>query len=322
MRDWKDKIGIALRGAGMGIAEVIPGVSGGTIAFITGIYERLILAIRAFGPGLPAAWKHGGLRGVWSHIDAAFLIPLFLGMALGLVAGLFAVTALMESHPPVLWAFFFGLIAASVVYIGNIVGRWRGIHILFFLVAAGFAYWITQIVPVSGSTATYYVFFCGMIAICALILPGISGSFILLLLGMYTVIIPTLKELLIWKLDDLLIIGVFGLGCLAGLALFSRLLAWTFNKFYKATMVILSGFMLGSLPKIWPWRNPNLTTHDEKGELVVLTETLVLPQNYHVDPHVLLSLIALGVGVVLVILMSRANLDKRELKSAVPVEDH
>ncbi|MEN0047091.1 MAG: DUF368 domain-containing protein [Bacteroidota bacterium] len=253
----KNSFSTALKGMAMGMAEVIPGVSGGTIAFITGIYEKLLNTIKAFGPELLQSFKVGGVKSAWETINGNFLIALVGGMVFGIVAGVFGITHLLDNYPILLWAFFFGLIMASAIYVGKQVNQWNWNSILAIIVGAVFAYWITVAVPAEGNTALWFVFLSGMIAISALMLPGISGSFILLLMGMYTYIVPTVKNALTtFEGESLLVLGIFGLGALLGLATFSRVLSWTFKHYKNTTLALLTGFMIGSLNKIWPWRIP------------------------------------------------------------------
>lgn len=305
-------LGLVLRGMAMGIAEVIPGVSGGTIAFITGIYERLINAIKAvLGPELIRSWRSGGFRQTWRTIQGSFLLFLLMGMALGVVVGVLVVTHLLETYPVLLWAFFFGLIVASAIYIGRQVGTWGMVQIFGCLLAAVAAYWITVATPSQGTGALWFVFVSGMIAISALILPGISGSFILLLLGMYTLIIPAIKDFLeTQRTDSLITLGVFGLGCLLGLATFSRLLSWTFKRYHDTTMAVLTGFMIGSLNKIWPWRNVLVYRTDSSGEEVPFLERSVWPGAFEGDPMLGGAVVLMGVGFLLVFALDRIQVPK------------
>jgi len=306
-----------LKGMAMGLAEVIPGVSGGTIAFITGIYERLLDAIRAVGPGLVPVLREKGIKGVWQAVDGLFLVSLLGGMAIGIVAGVFGLTYLLENYPPMVWAFFFGLIIASAIYVGKQIDKWGGGEILLLIIGTAIAYGITIISPANGSESLLFVFFCGAIAISALILPGISGSFILLLMGMYTYIIsdtlkPALRTL---DPDKLLTMGVFALGCITGLMTLSRLLSWTFKNYRRLTLALLTGFMLGSLNKIWPWRNPTDWLRDVAGKVVldedginpkkILMEDNVLPAAYDGDPLVLGAIAMLVLGFASVFLIER-----------------
>lgn len=295
------------KGMAMGVAEAIPGVSGGTIAFITGIYTRLLGAINALlAPRLLKTLRQpGGLAEAWKQADGGFLLQLLCGMAFGLVSAVFTITALLEHYPPAVWAFFFGLIIASTVFIVRQVGRWTLREVLLFAFGTLGAYVLTVLNPLQGSTQPLLVFLAGAIAICALILPGISGSFILVLLGMYTVVFPALKNLLSGDLSALSVVLVFGLGCLTGLALFSRLLAYTFARFPHPTLALLAGFMLGSLNKLWPWRNTLSTRINSSGELVPLREANVMPAQYQGEPIVIAVILALLLGLVLVYLLER-----------------
>ncbi len=305
----------------MGIAEVIPGVSGGTIAFITGIYEKLINTIKSFGPGLVGEFRKGGLVALWQSINGTWLVNLLLGMAFGIVVGVFGISHLLENYPVLLWAFFFGLIIASAIYIGKQVGRWGGGEIAALVIGTAIAYGITIISPASGNEALWFVFISGAIAISALILPGISGSFILLLMGMYGYIIPTVKDALkTFAMDKLLVLVVFGLGCLTGLMTFSRVLSWTFKYYRSVTLALLTGFMLGSLNKIWPWRNPVDWLRDQSGQIImaddgvtpkkILMEENVLPSGYEGEPYVLGVIILTIIGFAAVFVIERLGKEK------------
>ena len=295
----------------MGMAEVIPGVSGGTIAFITGIYERLLNAIKAFGPELFQALRKDGITGAWKAIDGTFLLFLVGGMAVGIVGGVFGVTFILEHYPPVLWAFFFGLIIASTVYISRQVERWSITKILAFLIGAAVAYAITVLNPGQGNEALWFVFVSGAIAISALILPGISGSFILLLMGMYTLIIPTVKDALkTFEGEKLLVLAVFAAGCLVGLVTFSRVLSWTFKYYRDTTLALLTGFMVGSLNKIWPWRNVLTYRTNSSGEEVPFQEMNVFPGAYEGDPMVIGAIVSLILGFAIVFVLDAAGSKK------------
>ena len=309
MKKGKYHLFLALKGMAMGIAEVIPGVSGGTIAFITGIYETLIESIKAvLGPELFRAFRRGGVGEVWRSINGSFLLVLIAGMVFGIVTGVFGVTHLLESYPVLVWAFFFGLIIASAIYIARQVNRWELIEVIGMVAAIALAFWITEASPAQGTNALWMVFIAGAIAISALILPGISGSFILLLMGMYTVIIPALKlALSTFSTDSLLIVAVFALGCIFGLATFARLLSWTFKNYHNTTLAVLTGFMIGSLNKIWPWRNVLETRIDSSGEVVPFLEQSVWPGQFEGAPMVLPALIMMVLGFLVVFLLERVD---------------
>lgn len=319
----KQYIFLALKGAAMGIAETIPGVSGGTIAFITGIYERLLNSIRAFEPGLIGVARKEGIRGVWQRIDGTFLTMLLGGMVIGLGLGLVGVAYFLEQYPPVVWAFFFGLILASIVYVAGQIKGWNYALIGAFIAGAVVAFGITQLPIGQANDSLWFVFFCGAVAVSALMLPGISGSFILLLLGMYQFILhDTLKDGVIGEQDSqaILIMAVFGLGMVLGLASFSRVLSWALKQYHGLTLAVLAGFMLGALPKIWPWRIPTLIM-TEAGEVVdfaagmevdkVIKEVNVLPAKYSLElgepAFLAATIVSLVVGFVFVLYLDRSS---------------
>lgn len=309
MQQTNSKLQLILKGMAMGIAEVIPGVSGGTIAFITGIYEQLLNAIKSFlGPESLKALRRGGIKEVWKVIDGPFLFFLLLGMAVGIIAGVFGVSLLLESYPVLVWAFFFGLIIASAIYIGRQVDQWGITQLVGLILAVILAYWITIATPAQGTSALWMVFLAGSIAISALILPGISGSFILLLMGMYTVVLPEIKNALsTFDTQSLLLVAVFALGCLFGLATFARALSWTFKHYKNTTLAILTGFMIGSLNKIWPWRNVLSTRIDSSGEEVPFLEQSVLPGQFEGEPFLILAIFMIVIGFVVVFLFEKMD---------------
>jgi putative membrane protein len=310
MKRPKNFFQIGLRGLAMGVAEVIPGVSGGTIALITGIYERLLLSIRAFGPIAFKAYRDKGVRGAWEAVNGPFLLALVSGMALGLGSGVFGVTHILEHYPPLLWSFFFGLIIASSIYLGKSV-KWNARTVVALLAGAGIAFWVTVVSPAQGSESLLFLFFSGMIAICAMLMPGISGSFVLLLLGMYTLVISSLKGLLeTWEWSYFQIIAIFGAGCLVGMAGFSRLLTWLLRKYHHPTLAVLTGFLLGSLNKIWPWRNVLEYRQNSKGEMVPFREANVMPGQYEGDALVWGSLLLVVVGFFAVFAIERWGREK------------
>jgi putative membrane protein len=311
------RLSLILKGGAMGVAEVIPGVSGGTIAFISGIYERLLNAVKAFGPGLIGVHRREGLPGVWRAIDGVFLSLLLAGMAMGILVGVFGVSWMLEHYPPLIWAFFFGLILASILFMVRRIGQWRASEVGLFVLGAILAFGITMLTPASGSEALWFVFLCGAIAISALMLPGVSGSFMLLVLGMYQFIIQdTLKGLLVgFSLDKLLVLSVFALGCLAGVMTMSRLLSWTFKRYRSLTLATLTGFLVGSLNKVYPWRNADDWLRDSSGQVVmaadgltperILSEVNVLPSGYEGDPLVLGAVLTCTLGFLIVYAFDR-----------------
>lgn len=299
----------------MGVAEAIPGVSGGTIAFITGIYERLLQAIRSIlDPAIIGMVGKEGFAAAWKHIDGSFLVQLVGGMVVGLVVATFTITELLVMYPPAVWAFFFGLIIASAIYIARQVGKWAPIEIVLFVLGTAVAYGLTVLNPLNGSENPLLVFMAGAIAISALILPGISGSFILVLLGMYTVVFPALRGLLSGDLSQLTTFLSFGFGCLAGMAVFSRVLTYTFKTYPNQTLALLTGFMLGSLNKLWPWRNALTTRIDSSGEVVPVLEKNVLPAAYDGNPLVVAVIISFLVGLAIVFILEAVSGNKPSSK--------
>jgi putative membrane protein len=300
-------ISTALKGMAMGMAEVIPGVSGGTIAFITGIYERLLASISSFGTGLIGVFKKAGVKAVWEAIDGMFLFALLTGMLGGIITGVFGITWLLDNYPPVVWGFFFALIIASSIYMIRMISKWNAGTVALLILGVFIAYGITILAPSSGTEALWFVFLSGCIAISALILPGISGSFILLLLGMYTIVIPSVKDMLkTFSSDSILLVAVFGLGCLTGVMVFSRLLTFVFKNYKNYTISILTGFMIGSLNKIWPWRTciEELAVNEK---IKCIKEQNVLPASYDGDPYTIAVFAAMILGIILVWFLARTD---------------
>lgn len=291
-KEKKSFLGIAFRGIGMGAADVVPGVSGGTIAFITGIYEELLETISGLKLGLLKTWRKEGFKAMWREGNFRFLFALFTGIIISIASLAIAIKYLLATFPIHLWAFFFGLIIASVWLVGKSVNQWNAKNIAGVVLGTVAAYFITTISPTQESSHLFYIFICGSIAICAMILPGISGSFILLLLGAYTTVLGAVSGLIEaikasnWDLvfSNGLLLFVFILGCLVGLISFSRILNWLFKKAHDFTVAILTGFLIGSLNKIWPWKKTlkSFTKHagEANEEIVPLVQQNISPGSY------------------------------------------
>ena len=296
----------ALKGMAMGIAEVIPGVSGGTIAFITGIYERLINVIKSIGPDAWKAFRQDGIKGLWKQLDGLFLTSLIAGMVGGIVIGVFLITYLLDTYPLLVWSYFFGLILVSALFVARQIKAWDGQRILAITIGAVVAYYITIAVPADGIRELYFVFISGAIAVSALLFPGISGSFILLLMGMYGYIIPTVKEALkTFDPAQLAVLVTFGAGMLVGMIVFSRVISWTFKRYHDMTLAVLTGFLLGSLNKIWPWQEVLDKQVKDSGETVVTFSKSILPSTfegltdnflYGNDPQMVACIITMAAG--------------------------
>jgi putative membrane protein len=289
---------IFLRGLLMGAADIVPGVSGGTIAFITGIYDRLLGSLRAFDLVYVKLLFRGDIKGAWNHVDGTFLMALLLGIATSILTLARFLSWLLEYHPVPLWAFFFGLILASALVLLRQVGNWslRRVLSLFAGIAIAVAIGLS---PVTGLEATLpTIFLSGFLAICAMILPGISGSFILVLLGMYGVVLSALKSL------DITFIAVFAVGAAAGLMCFSRFLHWLLSRFHEATMALLTGFLFGSLTVVWPWKHVLHWVEGSHGQLKPAQQMPVSPAEFLTvsgnDPQVLLCVLLMSLGFVAV----------------------
>lgn len=289
--------GIVLRGLAMGAADIVPGVSGGTVAFITGIYPRLLRSLRSFDLAALKMVLRGDLAAAWRHVDGAFLAWLLAGIATSILTLAQLFGWLLEHYPEPLWGFFFGLILGSAGMLARQIPGWSGPRVLGLLAGTLVALAIA-LAPRAGFLPGYPgVFLAGFIAICAMILPGISGSFILLLLGMYAVTLDAIRGF------DLVYIAVFGVGAAAGLMCFSRLLDWLLTHFRGATLATLTGFLFGSLAVVWPWKRTLSFVTGRDGEPRPAQQWPVLPGDYSGEPMLLLclGLALVGFGLVLVV---------------------
>ncbi len=254
----KQLIGVYIKGMAMGAADIVPGVSGGTIALIAGIYERLINALGSIGPSLWQIFRQeGGVKGllaVWRQVDATFLFCLLLGIATSLATLAGIIKHLLDNQPLLIWSFFFGLVVATVVLLLSEIKRWNAARIALFVTGIVIAITISSMPLLTTTPSLPYLFFAGALAICAMILPGISGSFILLLLGAYDTVLEAVHTF------NLTIIITLMAGMVTGLLLFTRALKWLLSHYYQATLTLLTGFIAGSLVKVWPWKVDALGT--------------------------------------------------------------
>jgi len=239
---------VFLKGMAMGVADSVPGVSGGTIAVMAGIYEELIHSLKNLNPLALWEYRKRGLAGFWQSINGSFLLALLLGIVTALYLSANTVLYLLETHYPELMAFFCGLVLASAIFLRRQVQRWGLVEIGYLSLGIVVTLLIAFINPMAGQTGYVYLFLCGAIAISAMILPGISGAFILLLLGVYDYVLAALRAL------DFGIIVVFGAGCATGLLSFSHLLSWTFRHYREQTYAFLTGMLLASIVVLWPWK--------------------------------------------------------------------
>ena len=289
---------LLLKGIAMGAADVVPGVSGGTIAFITGIYEELLATIAGINLTTFKTLKTDGVKGFWKAINGNFLLPLICGIAISIVSLAHAVTYALENHPLLVWGFFFGLVVASTIVVGKTIKKWNFKLFVSLILGAAFAFWITTLNPGEGSSQSWYIFVSGVLAICAMILPGISGAFILLLLGSYNTILTAIKSL------DVTTAAIFAIGCVTGLLSISKLLSWAFKHYHNLMISVLTGFLIGSLNKLWPWKNTISTRVNSHGEIVPFIQQNVSPLDFEilVNNNQLLGVISMAIGGVVLVL--------------------
>ena len=263
-----------LKGVAMGAADVVPGVSGGTIAFIAGIYQRLLDALKSCTPAALLILVREGMVAFWQHIDGRFLATLFAGILLSVLTLANVITYALEHYPILVWSFFFGLVLASIIYLFMQTPQWRWQEWLAIVVGTLFALAIISLRPAQLPAEWWVVLLAGSVAICAMILPGISGSFILLLMGIYPIVIGAIQAL------DLLLLVSFASGCVIGLLGFSHLLSWLLQRYESIMYGLLMGFLVGSMKVLWPWKQVVATTLDRHGEVIPLVQQNVLPWNY------------------------------------------
>lgn len=309
---------ITAKGMAMGAADVVPGVSGGTIAFISGIYEELIETINSLDFGFFKTWKTNGFSKAWKKYNLSFLLALGAGVIVSILSLARLIIWLLEHHPIAVWAFFFGLVVASVLYVGVQVTQWRFATILALVLASAASYLITIGEPITTPDNNWFLFFAGFIAIIAMILPGISGAFILLLLGAYTNVMGIVTQLgdgIIGTNTDLLLeaslkLLIFALGAVTGLKVFSKVLNWMFTHKKNLILAILTGFMIGALNKIWPWKKVLEYRINSSGEEIPFLEQSILPNNFNGDPQVINAVLFAVLGFLTIFLLERIAVKK------------
>ena len=292
---------ISVRGVAMGAADVVPGISGGTIAFISGIYEELISSINNINLQAFQILRKEGLKAAWNYVNGTFLLFLLMGIGISIASLSKLVLFLLENHPVEIWSFFFGLVVASAWLVSKSIKSWDWKVILSLLVGVVIAYFISSAQTVAHVEAKWYLFLSGAIAICAMILPGISGSFILVLMGSYHTVLGAIHD------KDLTILSLFASGCLLGILSFARVLKFLFSKFKEITIALLTGFMIGSLYKVWPWKinigdAPMIIHSDGREEWM---KANVLPGDFPNDPHLLLAIGCAVLGFALIVVLEK-----------------
>jgi putative membrane protein len=293
-----DKLKLFLKGMAMGAADVVPGVSGGTIAFITGIYQTLIESLSNIDFKSFSLLLKGDFKNFWTRLNGNFLVILFAGIFTSIISLAKTLSWALEHHAVLVWSFFFGLVFASIFLVARQVSKWGIAQYIGFFVGSGFAYIITTLPAATGAEKPLYLILSGALAICAMILPGISGSFILLLLGAYSIVLGAIADF------NLPIIAYVGIGAVAGLIGFTKVLKWVFKHYHDFTVALLSGFLLGSLNKLWPWKEvlSTFTKHagTEREEIVPLLTKNILPDG----PWLGAAILCIG-GILIVVLLEK-----------------
>lgn len=303
MRTTKDYLLLYAKGISMGVADVIPGVSGGTIAFISGIYEELIGSIKSIDADAFKLLARFQIKSFWKSINGNFLIAVLAGIVTSLLSLARLMTYLLEHHPIPVWSFFFGLILVSAPLIMRDIKKWDVATVIAGIIGIVIAYLITILSPTETPTNLPFIFFCGALAICAMILPGISGAFILLLIGKYEYMIKALISF------DIPVIIVFVIGCFLGLLGFSRFLSWILTHYRFPTLALLAGFMIGSLNKVWPWKEITAFRINSEGLQVAALDQSILPWQYvektGQDPKLFLAVLFVALGIFLVVAIEK-----------------
>jgi putative membrane protein len=291
---------ISLKGMAMGAADVVPGVSGGTIAFISGIYEELLTSISSINIATLKLLKTDGIKAVWKAVNGNFLMALLIGIFISIVTLAKLISWLLENKPIMLWSFFFGLVLASIIYIGKQITKWGFITVLVSLAGVLLAYYITTLQPlISENSSPLFMFIAGALAICAMILPGISGAFILVLLGAYKPALEAIHD------RDFKIIAILVFGAIVGLLSFSKVLKWLFANYRNYTLALLTGFILGSLNKIWPWKETLTWRLNSHGIKVPFNEQSISPFSFEGDSQLAMAVVLSVIGFSVIILLEK-----------------
>lgn len=297
----------------MGAADVVPGVSGGTIAFITGIYEELIKTIDGLDVKMIKDIFKVGFKSTFITYNLGFLLSLLLGIAISILSLSKLLTYLLQTYPVLLWSFFFGLVLASVLYIGKQISKWNVLVIIAIVIGTIVSYYITIANPLGSPDSWWYIIFSGFIAIIAMILPGVSGAFLLLLLGSYKTVLGSISGLLEAIVDAnwtqawnyFVNLFLFAIGCILGLKVFSRVLTWLFENKKNLTLALLTGFMIGSLNKLWPWKEVLSYRVNSHGENVPFLEKSISPFEFKGDPQIVYVCLLMIAGFILILALEK-----------------
>ncbi|MGB2222895.1 MAG: DUF368 domain-containing protein [Flavobacteriaceae bacterium] len=306
-RNFVDYFILVFKGMAMGAADVVPGVSGGTIAFISGVYEELIATLNSINLNSLKTLKLQGVSATWKKINGNFLLALFGGILLSILSLSKLVAWLLLEEPVLLWAFFFGLVLASIIFVLKKINQWNSAVFLGLILGGVFAYQLTQLNALGNSDSNWYLFLSGAIAICAMILPGISGAFILVILGSYANVLQALND------KDIAKITIFMTGALIGILSFSRLLKWLFKRFKNMTLAVLTGFMIGALSKIWPWKKTLSFRENSDGISVPLKEQCIAPFSFDGDPQILSAIGLMLFGFLMIFFLEKIGAKNKKI---------
>ena len=293
----------------MGAADVVPGVSGGTIAFISGIYQELIDSINKIDLKTILSVRKNGIKATWAALNGNFLLALISGIFISILTFSKVITFLLDNHPILVWSFFFGLVLASILLIWKQITHWKYYSLFALLLGTFVSYYITIAKPVASPDSLPYLFLSGFVAIIAMILPGVSGAFILLLMGSYQTVIGTINQfregIASFNMEILgqamIKLMTFAVGAILGLKLFSKILHWMFAHHKNTTLAVLIGFMIGSLNKIWPWKQVLETRLNSHGEVVPFLEKSILPQHFEGNPQIIGAIVMVLFGFILIV---------------------
>ena len=292
----KEHIANFLKGFAMGVANVIPGVSGGTIALLTGIFERLINALKSFDVEAVRLLLKFKFKEFAQYVDFGFLLSVFFGVGVSIISVAKLLEFLFQSYPVYVWSFFFGLILVSVWFVGKSIGKIDVPAAVSFVVGAAVAFGLSVMNPATENTAFWYLIICGAVAICSMILPGLSGSFVLILMGNYQLI-------MIYAVShfDMGIIVPVAIGVVVGLLAFSHFLSWLLSRYARQTMAVLTGFIFGSLGTIWPWKNPVYLMQDgaevlKNGKPIIQSYQMYFPQEFSAEVAIAILLMIAGMA--------------------------
>ena len=289
----------------MGAADAVPGVSGGTIAFISGIYEELVATISNINTKLFKTLLSNGFTAFWKQANANFVVALLSGIIISYVSFMRLAKYLLENHPVLIWSFFFGLIIASIYFVGKQIKTWNIPAVLALIIGTGIAYYVSSLPTMAANNTPFFLFFAGAIAICAMILPGISGSFILIILGAYKTLSDAIHDIDVNK------IALFVTGAVIGLLSFSHVLKWLFKHYHNITLALLTGFIFGSLDKVWPWKK-TLTWHtDSKGIQSPLLQKSVSPVSFEGNNQLLFAIALMVVGFLTIFILEKVGSKKQ-----------